>query len=147
MEMYIFGIVSGISWFVFMEFMYVLYHNPDLVYNETSSYNNQGVPQIGNIFIHYYIVAATPMWTIFNLKYLHEKLADFRGYKALTFSLVWILYIIAYIGYWNFDIYGIMKNYHIEDEPLWQNCLYVSLITPVVTNANAIYLYCIQGRI
>ena len=144
MEMYIYGIVSGISWFVFFEFMYVLYHNPNLVYNESLIYDNQGIPQIGNIFIHYYIVAAMPMWTIFNFRYLHKELKYFTIKKSLVFSTIWIIYLFAYVCYWKFDIDGIFKNYHIDDIPLFKNIIYIIGLFFVVTNANAIYLYCIK---
>ena len=146
-EMYIFGIVSGITWFVFFEFMYVLYHNPSIVYNESLIYANKGIPQIGNIFIHYYIVAATPMWTIFNFRYLHKQLKDFTNKQALLFSTLWIVYLFAYVCYWKFDINGIFQNYHIDDVSFFQNCIYIIGLFFVVTNANAIYLYCIKDKL
>ena len=143
-EMYIFGIVSGITWFVFFEFMYILYYNPSLVYNESSAYLNKGIPQIGNIFIHYYIVAATPIWTIFNFRYLHIKLKTFKIKEITIFSTVWIIYMFIYISYWKFNIHGILKNYHIDDVSTKQNISYMIGIIILVTNVNAIFIYSIK---
>lgn len=147
LDMYIFGIVSGISLFVFFEFMYVLYHNPSLVYDESSQYKNQGIPQIGNIFIHYYIIAATPMWTVFNFRYLITRLENFTTGQSILFSLVWLLYLFIYVLYWKFDIYGIAKNYHIDDIPMYYNVIYILFLVILVSTGNSIYLFSIKEGI
>ena len=107
LEMYLFGIVLGISTFVFFEFIYVLYHNPKLVYNESLKYDNKGIPQIGNIIIHYYTIAATPLWIIFNYTYLQNKLKNFNMKNSIIFCSIWIFYLFLYLIYWKFDINGI----------------------------------------
>ena len=145
-EIYVFGIVSGIAWFVFLEFMYVLYHNPDLVCNEARLYNNKGIPQIGNIFIHYYIVTATPLWTLFNFRYLHAKLENLTEKESYIFCSSWILYVLCYIAYWKFNIIGILKNYHIDDVNLITTGLYLLSIIFGVVNINMIQYYCIVDK-
>ena len=143
-EMYIFGMVIGITWYVFLQFMYVLYYNPTLVHDESMNYTNKGLPQIGNIFIHYYIVAATPLWTIFNFRYIHYRVKNFNIKESIIFSVMWILYIFLYLCYWQFDVHGIFKNYHIDDISLSNNLLYSLLIMIIVSFANLVYLFSIK---
>lgn len=143
-EMYLFGSVSGISWFVFFEFIYVLYHNPDIVYNESIQHSNKGIPQISNIFIHYFIITVLPMWIIFNFRYLHSKLKDFTVKKSILFSTIWMVYLFIYLCYWKFNIIGILQNYRIDDVSIGANVSYLILLLFAVTNANAIYLYSIK---
>ena len=145
-EMYTFGIVSGITWFVFLEFMFVLYHNPNLVCKEASAYTNRGIPQIGNIFIHYYIVAATPIWTLFNFRYLHKQLEKMTDKQSYIFSSIWLLYVSCYLMYWKFNIIGILKNYHINDVDHSITGLYLLLTIPLVININMIQYYCIVNK-
>ena len=146
-EMYIFGLVLGISTFVFLEFVYVLYHNPSIVSDESSNYNNKGIPQIGNIIIHYYTISATPLWIIFNFRYLQDKLQNFTLKNSIIFSTIWLFYVFLYLAYWKFNINNIFKNYKINDISNTQNILYIFISSLVVINTNTICLFSIKDEI
>ncbi len=146
-EMYFFGMVCGVTWFIFLQFIYVLYHNPDLVYNKSKLFSNKGIPQLVNIFIHYYIIAAVPLWTVFNFRYIHHRIKTFNIKESIIFSIVWLLFVFLYLCYWQFNVHGIFKNYSIDDISFSSNIMYTMACIIIVCLFNLVYLYSIKKNL
>ena len=122
----LYGMVSGIVWYVFMYFCYVLFKNPDLILKEMEKRSgSDGFIQIANILIHYYIVSSVFIWSLYMYKPLSRMMKSYTttNFRKFKFCTVWFLYLLIYFCYWKFDINGIMKNYHLDDVALYVNVL------------------------
>ena len=95
----IYGMVSGIVWFVFMYFCYVLFQNPDLIIKEMKKRDSYGgFIQIANILIHYYIVSSIFIWSLYMYNSLHQMMKTYgtTNFRKFKFSCSWLIYLLFY---------------------------------------------------
>lgn len=144
---YIYSIVSGTVWFVFLFFSYILFNNPTMIHEETmNSTNDGGVIQVANIMMHYYIVAGISIWTVSKFDELRIGVKNTirnKTYRKILFDTIWILFVFCYLIYWKFDIQGIFLNYHIEDIDNVYNVIALVSSALFACTANAVYLHSI----
>ena len=140
---FLYGAVLGVVMFVFGYFCYVLFNNPDLIIKEIESGRGKGgLIQVGNILIHYYILSGIMMWSLFMFDTLRIRVNKYTesAWGKLNFLFGWVLYLALYAAYWNFDIYGIFKNYHINDVETWKNVVAGCVIMLLVVCNNAVII-------
>jgi len=148
------GIVSGMVWFVLLNFCYVLSVTPSLVHDEASSnMSKAGWIQIGNVLIHYYTVSALPLWTIAMFDRVRHYTKGYLGKgnnvwgKRCRFIFGWLFIVFLYLARWEFDVNGIAKNYSLDKEPIKQNILVICCMVPIVSIINAVFLHMISQNI
>ena len=146
-DFFFLGIVSGISWFVFFMFGYVLYHNPSVVHQAAQNSTNGAITQLGNIMVHYYTVSALFIWTVFNQKHIRKTiktaLRDWQICNTILFSFLWLVILFGYISYWKFQINNICKNYWIDDVPIEYSIIFGVIFIGLVSSINFIYVFAI----
>ena len=146
------GIVSGMVWFVLLNFCYVLSTTPSLVHNVASTNKSTaGWVQIGNILIHYYTVSALPLWTIAMFDrvrtYMHKYMQNNICFKRIRFTCGWIIVLLLYVSRWGYDFNGILKNYELDKQPFLNNMLIILSMIPVVVIINIVFLHMITQDI
>jgi len=146
-SVYIYSIVSGTVWFVFLFFSYILYNNPAMIYQQSlNSTSTGGFIQVANIMVHYYIVAGISIWTVSKFDELRVAVQDTirdKTYRKILYDTFWLFFVFCYLIYWEFDIQGIYQNYHIEDIDNVYNVIALVSSALLSCTANAVYLHSI----
>ena len=138
------GIVSGITWFVFLMFVFVLFHNPSFVYDKATNSSLPSTVQLGNVIVHYYPVTMFFIWTVFNLKHI-QKTVNISKKSNWVFCIIWLSVVFLYLAFWKFNFHDLFKYYLIEDVLPSIIAMFFFLIAFIVILANSMYVWALQS--